>query len=402
MSNNGGIVGPDQAQPTAWDFFRDAYAARKLLVAVPIAIAIIAAVITLLIPNEYTASARVLPPETTGTTSLLSSLGRGLPGAASLLGGGRMEYSRYLAILSSRSLVDETIERFDLVNAYKVSKARHPIQAARDQFYKNVAFGIDREYRFLTVSVTDTDRERAAEMANFVVEELNRRNAALASQNASMFRQFVEKRYIENRTSLDSLKNSVMRFQQSYGVFDIEGQSRAFMEQTARLRAAAIELEIRYETLRQEYGPENALVLAARNAWQSANRQYENAFSGRERALPVAQASMPALIREYMDLEQERLIQTNILEVIAPLYEQARFDEERETQAVQVVDYAIPPARKSGPKRTIIVVMSFLSAFMMTIVYVCGQTVWRWKAPTVVHAMKQVSRKREAAPGTVV
>jgi tyrosine-protein kinase Etk/Wzc len=373
----------DGRRPTPWIYLHDLYARRRLVASVVAGAALLAVVGALLLPNEYTASARVLPPEGGNTTSLLGSLSRGMPGAASLLGGGRVEYSRYLAILTSRTLLDRVVDEFDLTNVYGVSRERHPREQARDLLYKNIDLTVDREYRFLSVSVADRDPERAADIANYIVGELNRRNAELASQNAGLFRQFVESRLVENRAALDSVKNAVMSFQARHGVFDLEAQTRAFMEQTARLRGAMIELQIRHETLSSQYGRDNPQVIAAANALAAARRQYESAMGGLERSLPVAQDAMPALIREYVDLEQERLIQASIMEVVAPLYEQARLDEERETQAVQVVDYAVPPVKKSGPPRTIIVLMTVMSAFMLAIAYVLSRTAWESQGTTM-------------------
>lgn len=394
---NGPISSPN---PFLWSL-REILARKWFVVGATSVIAILAVVISLLIPNQYQATARVLPPEGSGSSPLAAMLSRGVPAsAAQLLGGGRTEYTRYLALLSSRSMLEAVVDRFDLVEAYGLSDARHARERAVNELVSLVTFNVDREYRYLAVSVLDANPDRAADMANFFVEELNRRNAELSAQNASLFRRFVERRYSETVASIDSLKNATQEFQQRHGVYDVEAQARGFLEQSSTLRARAIELEIEHETLVAQFGPDHPLARSTGEAVRAANRRYQAALAGGERMLPVAQDAVPAVMREYMDLEQERLVQARILELVAPLYEQARFDEEREMHAVQVVDFAVPPLRKAAPKRAIIVIMATLSAFLIALLYVLAAALWRERAADVAAQLRAngVIRPRERTP----
>jgi tyrosine-protein kinase Etk/Wzc len=369
---------------------------RRFIAVVTGVVAVAAVIISLLIPNEYRATARVLPPEGGGSSPLAAMLSRNLPsGAAALLGGGRTEYSRYLALLSSRSMMESVVDEFELVEVYGHSGARHSRERAINDLVERVSFDVDRAYRFLSVGVLDQSPERAADMANFLVDELNRRNASLSAQNASLFRRFVEGRYNETIAAIDSVKNVAQEFQQRHGIFDVEAQAKGFLEQTAAMRTRAIELEIEYETLLAQFGPDHPSVRAVGEAMRAANRRYQAALSGSERMMPVAQDAVPAVMREFMDIEQERVVQTRILEIVAPLYEQARFDEEREMQAVQVVDVAVPPVRKVAPKRSIIVIVATISAAMLALFFVLASTYWRERAPMVARQLAANGAERK-------
>jgi tyrosine-protein kinase Etk/Wzc len=380
---------PESAtNPVFWSI-RETLAGHRLIVVATLTVAIAAIVISLLIPNQFQATARVLPPEGGSSSPMAAMLSRGLPpGAAQLLGGGRTEYNRYLALLSSRTMLEAVVDRFDLVEVYGLSDASHARQRALNELSEHVSYNVDREFRYLAVSVLDTDPQRAADMANFLVDELNRRNAELSAQNASLFRRFVERRYNETLASIDSLKNATQEFQQRHGVYDVEAQARGLLEQTAGLRARAIELEIQHETMLAQFGPDHPTVRSIADAVRAANRRYQSAIAGGERVLPVAQDAVPAVMREYVDLEQERLTQARLLEVVAPLYEQARFDEEREMQALQVIDFAVPPVRKVAPKRSIMVIMATMSAFFLSILYVLAAAIWRERAAGVASHLR--------------
>jgi uncharacterized protein involved in exopolysaccharide biosynthesis len=356
----------ERAGNTLWTAIGRLYRRRRLILAITAGTAVAAVVISLLLPNWYRASARVLVPESQGS-SLSSAILSNLPVAASaLLGGGTSgDYTRYLAILTSRGMMASAVDSFDLISVYETGDAEYPLDEAIRSLEDNTDFEIDMELRFLSIAVLDTDRERAADMANFLVRRLNVVNARLTSEGASNYRRSIERRYMEARADIDSVLNATQQFQREHGVYDLPSQTATFFEQIGALRQSGLEAEMSYEVLLAQYGPENAQVRMMREVAEAANRKYQDALAGQEQLLPVPQSDVPEVARQYVELELERAIQRNILEVLGPLYEQARFQEERETQAVQVVDEAIPPARKASPKRSVICILATLSAFLL-------------------------------------
>lgn len=379
----------DRAEETLWLVTGRLYRWRKFIAGVTVAVAISAVVISLLLPNWYRASARVLVPES-ASGGLSSAILGNLPAAATaLLGGGPGgDYTRYLALLTSRSMMEAAVDSFNLIQVYEVEGKETPVDAAVRQLRDNAEFEIDMEYDFLHVSVLDKDRERAAQLANFFVRRLNEVNARLTSESASNYRQFIQNRYFEARAEMDSLLNATQRFQQEYGVFDLPAQAQGFFEQVATLRAGALEAEISHEALRAQYGPDNAQVRSMREVAEAANRKYRQALEGREELLPVPRSEVPAVARQFVALELEGTIQRTILEVLGPVYEQARFQEERETQAVQVVDEAIPPARKAKPKRSIICILATLSAFFLAVAFVLVYEWWKRNHAWILHRIQ--------------
>lgn len=371
---------------------------RRLLITIVTGIAAVAAVvISLLIPNWYQASARLLLPAG-GSTGLLAGALADLPSAAkSLLGGGagNGDLMRYLTILESRSVADRAIEQFDLINVYETGDSETPLRNARIILQENSDFLIDDEYEFLSINVSDEDPERAAALTNFYVEELSRINSQLSAQSAANYRRFIEKQYEETEADLDSVMNAVRRFQEKYGVMDLAMQGEAFYENLATLRLPIMQAETNYERLLSEYGPDNSLVRQARATLQSANRQYREALAGQERLMPVAQDSMPMVARQFFELEKERLILSKLIQFTRPMLEEARFNEQRELEAVQVVDAAVPPERKAGPKRSIICIAATLSAFILAVLYVLLMDWWRRNHSYYAYRLKAAAESPE-------
>jgi uncharacterized protein involved in exopolysaccharide biosynthesis len=342
----------------------------KLIAGVTTAAAVAAVVISLLMPNWYRASARLLLPE--GGSGLNAALLRNLPPAATALlgGGGRGDYMRYQSILTSRSVMTAAVDSFDLTRLYELEDALAPLEATIDELRYNTEFEIDLEFQFLEVAAYDRDPERAAALANFFVRKLNEVNSRLAAQNASNYRGYIERRYLESLAAMDSLMNRGVRFQKEYGIYDLPAQTASFFQQVGDLRAQALAAEIQHEVARSRLGPDNTEVQTLAELARAANGKYRDALEGSEKLLPVAQSEVPDVARTYAELELQRTIQVAILEILGPMYEQARLQEEQKTEAVQVVDYAVPPTLKARPKRSVIVILSTISVFLLSVVFV--------------------------------
>ena len=83
------------------------------------------------------------------------------------------------------------------------------------------------------------------------------------------------------------------------------------------------------------------------------------------------------MVRHYLALVMEQTIQEKILEFVAPMLEQARFEEQKQREALQVVDRAVPPVKKYKPRRSIIVVAATLSATILAIIFSLTLNWWR-------------------------
>lgn len=350
-----------------WTMAQLCYQWRRAIIGATFLSAIAAIIISLLLPKWYLGSAKVLLPESSSDgliSSIIDDLG---PAAATLLSTGSGDYIRYRAILNSTSVMQNVVDEFDLIEVYDLEIGETTSQDVIDLLRENVAFNVDDEYQFLSVDVLDRDPQRAADMANFFVQQLNQRNATMLAQNASLYRQFLETSVRDTEAKLDSSRAALQAFQEKFGVVDLPSQTEAFISSMAEIRSSIFEVEMQYEALRQQLGPDNSTTRSAQAASQAANREFGEILSGRDALLPVAQDSLPGVSRQYANLYQDVMIQTNILQIIRPLYEQARLDEQREKIAVQVLDPATKPVYKAKPQRTVIVIVSTISGFLMSI-----------------------------------
>jgi len=379
-----------------WDAAGILYLRRKFLALCTVAVALASIVIALLLPRYYMSEARLLHPEGDGL-SVLSGLGSVGGGLGSLLGGGSAEFTRYLSILSSRSMKTKVVEEFDLVQQYENEDNRSPLETTIAELEDNIEFVVDDVYLFLAIRAFDPDPVQAAAMANFMVDELNAVHADLSAATARKTRLSIERRLERAEADLDSARSAIQEFQEANGVVELEAQAQAFMQSIASSRADLVRLEIEYQTLLQQYGPENPRVRAARGALRAGRSQVQSALGGEDVLLPVSMQALPALTRRYAELMQRQLIQAQILETLYPFYEQAYFQEQNESVAVQVVDEAIPASRPARPSRRLVVILATLSGFLLAAAYVLVSWWWRRNHSEIAHQLQRAARQHPEA-----
>lgn len=356
-------------QNPIWDLFAIFYVWRRFIIVVTLLVTIAAAGISwFMLPNVYTSSTSLLLPPSTTSGSLQQALsGRGLGSVSSLLGGAGGDYVKYMGILMSRRVMESVVRKFDLIRVYDIQEPTEGerMEKALKELSSNVSIEIDPQLEYLVIKSTDVDPKRAANMANYMTGELNRISAEMFSSNARTYRTYMETRYNHAKNTLDSLLTSMSQFQQRYGVIELPKQVEAFYSTVAQYRMEVAKAEITAQTLSSQLGSENPQVKAAQEVYQQSQRQLDGFISGQDQLMQVSFNEMPSVTREYVGIFQGITTQQKILEALTPIYEQAQFDEKRTIVAVQVLDEAKPSPIKSGPKRSVLVAVSAMSALVI-------------------------------------
>lgn len=395
---------PDEAGTDAlWTIAAAVWRRRWWIAAFTVVAAGAAVAFALRLPNYYTSEARVMLPNSGGSSmsSLIESVA---PGTSGLLGGGGGDYTRYLAILTSRTVAERAVQRFGLVEVYETAEKPSPAEAAINEFRKNATFNVSLEYNYLAIDVRDQSPRRAAQIANYLVGELNTENTRLSSESASERRQFIETRLHEAEAALDSVQVQMQGFQERYGITEPEVQGQALMGSIASASAAVAQAEIYLASLVSAYGDtgENPEVNSAKAALAAARQQMERLTSGNNAMMPVPLERLPQVGRQYAQLKQEQLVQAQIIEFVRPMYEQASFSERQQTSAVQVIDEAVEPVKKSDPRRSVIVIGITLSALVLALAFVAGRALLRVAAPhlarRMVRAEETLAEAQQARP----
>jgi tyrosine-protein kinase Etk/Wzc len=81
---------------------------------------------------------------------------------------------------------------------------------------------------------------------------------------------------------------------------------------------------------------------------------------------------LPDLAIEYMRLTREFEIQSKLKAFLLPAFEQSKLDETKNSLAFVVLDRAVPPHKKSGPRRSIMLLVALLGSAVLTSLLVLG------------------------------
>jgi len=342
----------------------------RLILGFTAASAVIAVVVSLLLPNYYKAETRILPPNEKGgslATQLMGQAG-GLIALAGGAAGVKTQGELFVAMTKSRTVLDRVVDRFDLMKLYK-GKYR---EDARKNLVGVLKVQEDRKSGIISLTVEDRDPKRAADMANAFVEELKSLAGGLAISEAGQRRMFFEDQIRQTKESLARAEEEVKGFQQRTGMFQVDAQARAIIEGIARLRAGIAVKEVEAKVLRSFATAQNPDLQRVEEEIRALRAELEKVETSKGRGFDPLMPSgrVPEMGTEYLRKLRQLKYNETLFELLSKQYELAKLDEARDAVVIQVIDRAVPPERKSGPHRSRIVLLPtviilFLSVFIV-------------------------------------
>src|SRR6266705_2906758 len=361
---------------------------KRVVLGVPAIVAVGAAIISLLLPNIYTGTTRILPPQQSASaaSALLSQLGGAVGGLAGASGGAlgiRNPNDLYVGMLKSRTVADNLIVRFDLGKVYDEGY----LSNTRKRLEKETTIIAGRD-GIITVEVDDKDPKRAADLANAYVDELMKLTKVLAVTEASQRRLFFENQLLQAKDNLTAAEIAARQGLQKGGLAQVDAQGRSMIEVTARLRAQISSKEVQLSAMRSFAEEGNPELQRTQDELQALRREL-----GRiEGSLPVAgvgkggeggHAGLDNLGR-LRDVKYYEFL----YELLAKQYELAKIDEARDATIIQVMDEAIEPDRTSKPRRSLIVLLSTLVALFASILWAFAREAAAWAQGNPKHVSR--------------
>jgi tyrosine-protein kinase Etk/Wzc len=332
---------------------------------VPVVVAILAVIYSLTLPFTYTAAAKILPPQGQSVTSAMAAQLGGLASLAPRAVGMRDPNELYVAMLKSRTVADNLIQRFEL---NKSGNAKYPSQVrARLAGITNIISG--KFDGLITIEVEDGDPKRAAELANAYVDELHKLTMVLALTEASQRRLFFERQFAQARDNLADAEAAARQSLQKGGLVQVEGQSRSMIENTARLRGQITAKEVQIGAMRTFATANNPDMRAAQNELEALKQELAKLEGASSAKVADDNAGSSRGMDSVRQLRNVKYYET-LYDLLGKQYELAKLDESKDSGIVQVLDAAIEPDSRSGPKRTQIVLLSTMVAGLLAVLWV--------------------------------
>src|SRR6266571_5256867 len=288
---------------------------RRVLVGLPVAAALVTAALSLLVPATYTATTTFVPEAGRG-----SRVPAGLAGIASQVGvtlGGDASQSPqfYADLVQSRELMERVLlARYPAPGAGASAADSATLLKILDSGGHDRADSLYRGVKKVRKLVsTDVDRK-----TNVVRLSVDAHDPVLAARVANRFIAYLNEFNAKTRQSQAR-------------------ERRKFAED--RLAEAEADLRRAEEDLKGFY--------QRNRSWQQA----------------------PQLVFEEGQLRRQVDIRQEVYLTLRREYETARIDEANDVPVITVIDAAVPPTRKSSPKRRLLAVLALLGGGAVAVVW---------------------------------
>jgi uncharacterized protein involved in exopolysaccharide biosynthesis len=303
------------------------YRWRKPLIMVSAVAAICSIIVSLIIEDKYKSTV-VLFPTTTSSISkaLLSENNTGKEDVMQL--GEEEEAEQMLQILNSDRIRNRIVEKYNLMKHYDISeneKYRHT--KLQKEYNSNISFE-RTEFMSVEINVLDHSADTAALIANDISNLIDTINNEMRKVVAMQAYRIVEQKYNDQKNTIQVLEDSLNVLRRK-GIIDYESQAERLTEQLAI-----------------------AIVQGKNGAVKELERRLNVLGEG----------------GSYVILNNQLEFETEKLTLVHAKYEEAKMDSESSLQHKFIVNSAFAAEKKSYPIRWLIVVVSTLASFLLTLI----------------------------------
>ncbi len=275
--------------------------------------------VVVMFPSSSNSVSRALLAENAGNTEGIMEFGE------------EEQAEQMLQILNSNPIRSRIIEKYNLMEHYDIDPdSKYKMTELYEEYNDNIDFK-RTEYMAVQIAVLDTDPEMAANIANYISELYDTVKTRMQRQRASKAYMMVKDEYFKLKAEVNAMEDSLSRLRE-FGVHDYESQAERINEELAKQLAKG-----------------NQAAVNRLNEKMDVLAKYGGAYVS---------------LRDALEYEKKHLSE------VKAKYEEAKMDAESDLPHKFVVEQAYPPEKKSYPIRWLIVVVSALAAFILTLMVI--------------------------------
>lgn len=365
-----------KSNPKFSDYIYVLYKWKKFIIINLLIVGIIFTIISFLIPKQYQATATIMiPPENESGLGGLTSLLGGKSSIASLgskvFGVSNTSEDVLLGIINSRSAITEVINKFNLMQYYEIDD--NNMDKAIKAFRKDIAFD-PNEFGMIDFSIINKNPQISADIANYMVKLVDSLNIKFNTERARNNRIFIERRYNQNIADLRSAEDSLYKFQKKYNIVAVPEQLEVTVKAAAEIEAQLTKKDMESFFAKQVYGensPQYQGILAELSLLKQKVQELKNSPDlNLTSNIFYPFKEMPDIAIKYLRNYRDVEIQQAIQEIVLPMYEQAKVEEQKSIPTVMVIDKAVPPQLKYSPKKAVIILGAIIIFSFLLIPFV--------------------------------
>ena len=319
-------------------------------------------------PFIYRAECRIIPPG--GTSSPYGGFATFMgfqPGSSA---------QRMIGILNGNTVVDAIIDKFNLMEEMSMDIRL----MARQAVLGSLEATVDNSSGILSVAYLHTDPQRASDMANAFVEQLQLKMREIAFDDAQEKRLFFENQLMQAQQELADAENAMMRYQQNSGVLALGSQTASLLGSISSLRNQIAAKNVEISSLSSYARQDNPRLKLARSQLEAMTKELHRLEEEQKRTerrqgratsgdILSSLGNVPELNVEYMRYERALRFATVKYDTMLRQYENAKLSEANDLSTLQIVDPATPPDYKYLPRRARIIVLGAMAGFGLGIIW---------------------------------
>lgn len=363
----------DQAdEPNLSDYWHVVWSGRKLILIIFLIAVIGVAIISLLMTPIYEAKATLMAVEPSANrfSAILGSL-QNIPYLGGAVGGalGKTATDKLLAILKSRTIAEDVIEKLDLIKilfekewdgtGWKTIKPP-TIQDTVKILQENLVDIKDDRKGLVKISVEHKNAEVAAAIANEYTTALQRFLNSNSMSMAKRNRIFLEKQLEMTKAELRNAEESLRNYQTRKKVVAIDTQAEGAIRAFADLKAMIVSREVQLAAMHEFATAAHPDIRRTEDELRELRNQLKRLdvgpnkpASGESNGALITLQDAPTVGLNYVRLKRDVLIQEKVFEVLTQQYELAKIEEAKDE-----ITFSIASQYHSRPKKIFNVVLA--------------------------------------------
>lgn len=349
------------------------------------------ALISFLMTPIYRSEAMIMPVSKQPSSGMaqLASQFLGVPIGESDLS------SKVMAVLKSRTIRERVVDKLKLHEKILEEKPekRDPKVVATEKLEDMVSISSDKKTGAITIGVEYKDPKLAKAIGDAYIEELQKILSEKSLTISKVNRMSIERQVKQAEEELKRALEELASFQKKEKVFVPEEQLKGTLDLYASLLSQKITLQTELSRLQAVLSPSSPQILSLKEQLKAIEDQLSKIEKSAGISAIPGLEEVPEKMSEYTQIFLKVKGLQAKYETLLKLYEQAKFEEQKENIYVEVIDPPSLPDIPVKPKKRLMVAVAGVSSLFLGI-FLALFLDWVKEAKRR-HSLKEGSLERE-------